>query len=837
MTQARSGKWLADAESAVAPGVRVVIAAVSASVLIAALGGVLAWRSYSDRVDRENERVLGVALEASSAGWQYLAGKLAVLEALAGAPGVAEGDVEQIRLLVDAAGSEHGGFSGGVGWANWAGLLQASSSLSPADLPLDLSDRPYFRNVMLTGRPAVGEVVTGRLHEEMVVVLAQPIFAGDDIRGVMLGLIVVGGIHREVPALSPAGWEVRVVDTMGRVFLTDGQAGFESPDNPEVLAGPRLTVGPGLQGSPNRVVGMATMEGTGWTVVAERDRAAILSPARGRFVGELGALLLLGSGIVVVAATAAVRINASHRQMLEAVTKLEALEALGEMLSTAPTPEDISGSVLGMFREVFDADSLTVGLVDHGGRMRLHTIADLESDSWSSDGGVVGGESSILTEAYETGEMMVLSAAELESRGLAPGAGVTGAMAGLFIGRSARGALVLFVRGPFPPKEADVQLFTGMVPLLGEAFGRAVAAQSERLASTTLQAALLPRDTIDRGTRLQRAVRYIPAVGDTDVGGDWCDLWMIDSGQVGAVVGDVVGHGVVAAAAMGQLRSALRATAASVDSPADALAQLDELTGQISGSPSATVIFASYDVETRVLRLASAGHLPPVLATRDRVRVMLEARGTPIGFLSEPTRRATVVSELGPEDTLVLYSDGLVERRGESIDEGIGRVQEVVTANRGLGVEALADAILQACLEPDSRDDVALIILRPVEANPATFTRVAPADEFASVIVEVGEWISANGGGQTVVDGVLTRLESALQVVDSSIADNPGGDLVVEVASLGHDTVRVTLEYRRGRVGPETEPIYLAVLRGWGFGEMALGGPRLEFSVGGPQDG
>src|SRR5690606_24008801 len=119
------------------------------------------------------------------------------------------------------------------------------------------------------------------------------------------------------------------------------------------------------------------------------------------------------------------------------------------------------------------------------------------------------------------------------------------------------------------------------------------------------------------------------------------------------------------------------------------------------------------------------------------VEVLYEVKGTPIGFLNQKTRRRTSEITLGPEDTLVLYTDGLVERRSETIDDGIERLRGIIEKNLDVGVEALADAILKDCLELDHRDDVALIILRPVGSRPRHFTRSAPVDDFSELLAEL----------------------------------------------------------------------------------------------------
>lgn len=833
VTQRRSGRWLSEAEKGMSPGAAVVIVAVSASLLLASIGSILAWRSFEDRIQREHEQLLHAASEAAQAASQFFAGRMAALESVAQMPAVVEEDMEALPPLLEAAAIQQLGFSGGVGWVDSSALLQAHSSIQ--EVPVDMSDRRFVQHVLESGTPTMGDVVSGRVTGEDLVVIAVPAFQDGELHGLLLGSLRLDRFQEKVPALFPSRFESRIVDRDGNVVMVGAEAGpNQPPANPGILSGPPSTSGTGLMGEPDRVTGMATVEEAGWTVVVQQDENLLLAGVRGRFLGEvaiLGLLALLSIGAAVLAAR---RINASHRQMLQGARSLDALETLSESLSAAPETKDVADTALEVFGKVFSSELVVIGVVDRDDRMRVHMIADNpeDTDPDSPDEVLPLTAHSVLTDAFEDARLMVLGRPELIDRypdiDLSPD--VTGLMVRRFTGRNAKGVVGLFGLGEFPPSTQDRELFAAMVPLLGDAFGRAAAAESERLASRAFQHALLPRDTIGPEVNLQRAVRYIAATGDVEVGGDWYDLWMIDDRHVGVVVGDVVGRGVEAAAAMGQLRSLLRATVTTSTTPGQALARLDELTGQVSGGPSATVALGRFDSQTRELSLASAGHLPPVLVTAGEIRAMYEVRGAPVGFLNHPTSRATVTADLDLGDTVVYYSDGLIERRGEVIDQGIERLRGVLAANLDKGVEALADAILEGCLEADNDDDVALIVLRPVGANPAHFTDSAPVDDFAPALTSLRSWLEVNGHAGETTNILLARIEEALEVVVTCTAHSPSGEMVVEVSTA--EGVIATLEYRRVAFGAETEQINRMILRRWQYGEMALSGPRLRLSVG-----
>lgn len=833
VTEPNSGRWLKEIERTLSPGATLVIAAVSASVLLAVIGSVLSWRTYEDRIVRERETAVDAALIAASSTSQFFAARLAALEALAQLLAPAEDDLEAIGSLLAAAALQQLGFSGGVGWVDRAGFLRAHSAT--LELPVDLSDRPFVRSVLTEGSPAVGHVVSGRVIDEALVVIAVPTFNGEMITGVLIGYLNADRFGTNVPSLVQVRFQTRVVDRVGRLILVDGRlAPMVEVLNPEVLAGAAGRVGTGLMGEPSRIMGIARAEEAGWTIVVDQDRSLLLSGSRGRFLGELAILVLLSALTSAAAMLAARRMNLSHRQMLAGARSLDALETLTESLSAAPSTKDVADAALSVFGKTFKASLVSIGLLDRDDRMKVFMIADemLPADPDSPDEVVPLDSRSVLTDAFEASEPVVLSRQQLSHRypDLETPTGASGAMVRRFLGRNAKGAVGLFVSGDFPPSDSDQELFSMMVPLLGDAFGRAAAAESEQQASRAFQQALLPRDTIDPDVNLQRAVRYIAAVGNVEVGGDWYDLWMVDERQVGAVVGDVVGRGVHAAAAMGQLRSSLRAAIIASTLPDQALARLDDLTRQINDSPSATVVLGIFDTVSRSINMASAGHLPPIHSGASETRVIKEMKGSPIGFLSYPTTRVSMNLQLDLEDTVVLYSDGLVERRDEPIDQGIERLRGVVHANRSMGVEALADVILERCLEIDNPDDVALVVLRPVGPYPKHFTRTARVDDFSPLLNSLEGWLAAQNHRPETSQFVVSRVEEALAVVAQCVAVDPTGEVLVEVE--GGENLDVILEFRRTTFGAETDRVNRMILRLWRYGEMTRSGPRLQLRIG-----
>ncbi|GGS98131.1 PP2C family protein-serine/threonine phosphatase [Streptomyces chromofuscus] len=235
----------------------------------------------------------------------------------------------------------------------------------------------------------------------------------------------------------------------------------------------------------------------------------------------------------------------------------------------------------------------------------------------------------------------------------------------------------------------------------------------EREVALALQEAMLParRQVGHHGA----AVRYRPAVGALHVCGDWYDLVdLVGGNRIGVSVGDVVGHGLAAAGVMGQLRSALSAASRVAAGPAQALDVLGRYAHVVDGAESATAVTTFIDCDRLTITYSSAGHLPPVLVHPDgRVEFLDRATDPPLDARPDPRPRPQADTTFTPGGVLALYTDGLVERRGEDIDKGLNRLAESLVRHRDADPEDLADAVLLELLPPDgATDDTALIIVR-----------------------------------------------------------------------------------------------------------------------------
>ena len=214
----------------------------------------------------------------------------------------------------------------------------------------------------------------------------------------------------------------------------------------------------------------------------------------------------------------------------------------------------------------------------------------------------------------------------------------------------------------------------------------------------------IPGLTIDAG--------YYPAVGASQLGGDWYDVFLVDDHTVGLAVGDVSGHGIPAVATMAQLRNVLRAFAYEGAPPGEVLERLDAYVVHSDLADLATALYGTFDLRTGVFRWSHAGHPPPVLVTAAGIATaFVEPGQRPIGFFEGTPAGPDHELEVPAGSLLILYTDGLIERRGESLDVGLERLQVAagIVATREAGT---CRRLRDLCVEDDHEDDVCILTVR-----------------------------------------------------------------------------------------------------------------------------
>lgn len=244
---------------------------------------------------------------------------------------------------------------------------------------------------------------------------------------------------------------------------------------------------------------------------------------------------------------------------------------------------------------------------------------------------------------------------------------------------------------------------------------RAQLYEREHLIAQTLQRSLLPQ-RLPEIPGLSVAARYLPAREEAKVGGDWYDVLELPGDSVGLVMGDVVSHGIQAASTMGQIRSAIRAYALDREPPGGTLTKVNTVVRGLDQRESATVVYFALDLVERTSCFASAGHPPPlVIDPAGGARFLEEGRSVPLGTHAGTRYREAVV-RLEPGSTILLYTDGLVERRGSSLNQGLERLV-AEASRRPAEPESLCDRLIGALVgDQPPPDDVALLAAHVVTA-------------------------------------------------------------------------------------------------------------------------
>ncbi len=342
---------------------------------------------------------------------------------------------------------------------------------------------------------------------------------------------------------------------------------------------------------------------------------------------------------------------------------------------------------------------------------------------------------------------------------------------------------------------------TALLQLVGDRVALAIQAglyERERAAARALQRSLLP-ETLPNPPGLRVAARYRPARGG-DVGGDWYDAFLLPSGSVAVAIGDVVGRGLGAAASMGKLRNALRAYALEFPSPSDVLERLDRLIQILGPGEMATAMYGVIDPVHLTFRFASAAHIPPVVRDPDGgVRVRPVDVAPPLGAVAAATF-AENVEQFRPGSTLILCTDGLVERRHQSFDEGLRRLCEVSRVE--LAPEDRCRLIIEGLMEEDEGDDdMALMVIEVLPDQGDRLALSLPAEVGQLVVLRriLERWLAERRVEPGVLhDVVAASGEAAANAIEHAYGPD-GGVLRVTAEWAVQEIVLTVRDFGRWR--------------------------------------
>jgi GAF domain-containing protein/anti-sigma regulatory factor (Ser/Thr protein kinase) len=472
-----------------------------------------------------------------------------------------------------------------------------------------------------------------------------------------------------------------------------------------------------------------------------------------REFGAEDVTLLQAAGDRIALAVDHVRLYQAERearmQAERAAERIERLQSITEVaLSHLALDDELLDEMLDRVRETLAVDTAAILLLDaESNELVARAAKGIEEEvrkgvripmGGGFAGRIAATSAPVRIEDVDRGE--VLNPILIE-RGIRSLLGVPLLVEGRVIGVLHVGSLT-----PRSFSDESAELLQLAADRIAVAVDRARLFEREHLVARTLQRSLLPAQLPDV-TGVELAARYEPGPGETELGGDWYDALALPSGYLGIAMGDVVSRGLRAASVAAQLRNALRAYALDGHSPSVVLSRLSRLTRSLERREIATLVYLVLDPGTGDMVVASAGHPPPLVVGADgSARFMETAGAVPLGALQEP-RYEEQETRLEPGATLVVYTDGLVERRDLWLEQGMERLRQAAERIGG-DTEELCDGLLRDLLggEP-AGDDVALLALKPTLLAQRMLALDLPAEatELAALRRALRQWLAGVG--------------------------------------------------------------------------------------------
>ena len=774
-----------------------------AILTVLALG--LVWRQYEDAKREATQELGSRAILAATVFDTYFAGRLASLSAIAAAPSVTSGDVDSMtRYFASFRPRKGGPFNAGVGWIDLEGRQRATSDpRGPTSLRFD--DRTYFTAVISTKKPFVGEVIVGRNSDRRIVVMSVP--TRDDrgrLTGVLAGGLVLPPSRQDSRATDLGYAGLEVLDREGQQITRRDLA---RPVNAKLVSLLRaqkegvLEDTRGLDGSEGHVVAFASSEAPSWVAVIDRPASTVFGDARRALLIET---ILLAAAFAVILGLIWWVVRRARRDLRRQRARVSGWAELTRALNAATSVEGLRRSLATAFASEFPASTALVvideGAEAHGGAVAVvrgsESSLNLDDRTATAIAQAIGdsGGSPLVLETHQS----------LHSRLDSLGVAVVGgrSLYGVpLVDRSGsvEGAAALAFGAQYAVSGTDLTLLRAHADQAAQALVRVRRHEQEHDVAVLLQESLLPDDLPEvDGVRL--AAHYRSGVAGTNAGGDWYDVVRRPDGITHFSVGDVAGRGIRAAVSMGQLRNAFRAYALEHVSPA---AIVQRMARHVERDGMATMVCVTFDPLTYDLSYSSAGHVPPLLIDSERQsfeRLEDSASVPPLGWFGE---RATSEkhASVAPAMSLALYSDGLVERRGVSLDDSIDGVGAAILSSSA-GPEEAVQEVVGTLADAEQGDDVALLLLQ-FQDTPSAIRIQIPAEPLLlrELRHRVGRWLTMRGLDASARDASLLALSEACNnAIEHGYRNRPG---MISIA-LSHDDA--SLEIRVADNGEWREP-------------------------------
>jgi len=748
--------------------------------LVVVVSTLLAWRQYDSEKKQALVELKARVVLASNVFDTYFTGKLGVLNSIAASPPVVGTDEVAMRTYFKRLESGTAKpFTGGLGWIDRTGVSRVSSTRQSGAPPPSVADRSYFKAVVATGRPFVSEgLVTRSAANRRVVIMAVPT---RDSTGRLTG--VLAGAWE----LTPSPTDQRSIDLgfEGLVILDRARkqvtlASFARPTNATLLARIKTSDGVltdvrGLDGSSGRVVAYANSTVPGWTTVIDRPASTVFAPAREGLVLEL---VVIGGAALAVLCIFGWALLRSRREQEAERLQIRQWDELAQSLGDASATGEVSHALGAALATASPHARVIVAVRDDDrSDLTISTFGPEGADWLASDDTSVA---AIAALSYEAADHVSLSGAELApvlGQSITELEPATRSLYGLPLrtqaGRPA-GSMTLLLPDDRPVSGAEASLLLAHAEHASRALDRARRHEREHDVAIALQRSLLP-DALPAIEGLDFAGRYNAGGVGLAVGGDWYDAVRRPDGMLHLTVGDVAGRGIPAAVLMGQLRNAFRALAYDHTTPGEIARRLTRL---VPTDGMATAVFLTIDPYTGEVAYASNGHPPSLLldVETDTVTRLDQGNAPPLGWATADEIREARFT-LPTNGALLAYTDGLVERRGVSIDDGIDRVAELLRDGSELPAAEAADRLLDYLVIPlSATDDIALLLVRHIGV-PSLVEIEIPADPtlMHGVRTRLRTWLARRGfGEEQQTDAVLAVSEACNNAIEHGYSGRTG---------------------------------------------------------------
>lgn len=700
---------------------RIIAAATVAVLVLACISIAIAWRQYEDaRTRAMNEleaRVVGVSAVVDST----FAGQIAALTAISKAPSVVHGQTPLMTSYFARVNPRRAPqFSGGLGWIDRRGLVRASSNRGGVT---NLSKRLYFRRVVATGKPYVSAGLIGKRLKQPIVVVAVPTRdARGRLSGVLAGSILLKTVKESKQALDLGYGDLQIVDREGHLLLAE----LRPVANKSLLAEIEragsgtgvLSHTPGVDGQGDDVIAFATSNVPDWVSLIDRPRSTVFAAAQRALILELASM---GAGVLLILGLLVFVVRRARRDSEIQNERARSWSGLTRALGSAATPPEVADALLVSLAAAFPEAAAVVAFEHSDGvqikaesalrqaRRLIQSAATLEKIAPLGDDGP---NSRLIEREPELKDAHIFSGRRLNAIHSLPIPGADGQVAGTIALLTAAERL----------GSSEWDLLASFADQAAHALERARLFAHEHDLAVRLQRSLLP-DRLPSTDAVELAGHYLAGGDAVEVGGDWYDAVRRSDGIIQLCVGDVSGKGIGAATVMGRQRNVFQVYAHDHVSPAEITRRMLR---HVSGEEMITLTCVSLDPYTGELTYSCAGHPPPLLVDRrsGAVTRLDRASAPPIG-VAEPAD--IVEAQVLPSEhaVLAMYTDGLIERRGQNIDEGIDLLGRVIATGIDTSPERIVRNVSEAIGAPD--DDVALLLATVISVQ-APFEAEVPAE-------------------------------------------------------------------------------------------------------------